>query len=90
MRVENRLQYGLVNDVFELATFYAVSLATGHCFNDANKRTAVNVMDACLALNRIDLQYETVELGDKVIAVANGKVDEFQLADWLRVLEIKL
>ncbi len=39
-RVDNRLAYGLIVDVFDLAAATAVAIAQGHCFNDANKRTA--------------------------------------------------
>ena len=35
-RVENRIAYGLIDDVFDLAAAYAVAIAQGHCFNDAN------------------------------------------------------
>jgi len=86
-RIENRLQYGLVNDVFELASLYALVLSTGHCFNDANKRTAANVMDVCLTLNGVELSYEADELGEKIILLAQGKLDEFKFAKWLKELE---
>ena len=43
-RVENRIQYGLIVDVFDLAATYAAVIAVGHVFNDANKRTAYRTM----------------------------------------------
>jgi death-on-curing protein len=46
-RVEARVQYGLLNDVYDLAAAYGVVIATGHLFNDANKRTAFQVMRTC-------------------------------------------
>jgi death-on-curing protein len=30
-----------MNDVFDVAAMYAVAIARGHVFNDANKRTAL-------------------------------------------------
>jgi death on curing protein len=30
----------MIADAFDLAATYASSIATGHCFNDGNKRTA--------------------------------------------------
>ncbi len=39
-RIENRLAYGLIGDAFGLAASYACYIAVGHCFHDANKRTA--------------------------------------------------
>ncbi|MED5525430.1 MAG: type II toxin-antitoxin system death-on-curing family toxin [Pseudomonadota bacterium] len=49
-RVENRVNYGLVSDVFELAACYAVCIAIGHASNDASKRTAFACMDLILTL----------------------------------------
>jgi death-on-curing protein len=58
----------------------------GHAFHDANKRTAFACMDTCLALNGIELRYETLEAGDLIIRAAQGIVDEMELATWLRGL----
>ena len=43
-------------------------------------------MDICLILNDIDLSYDTVEAGDKIRSAAQGIIDEFELAYWLRSL----
>lgn len=83
-RIDNRIHYGMIEDTFELAACYGVYIAVGHVFNDANKRTAFTSMDACLVLNGIDLTYDTVETGATMIKVAQGLVDETDLARWLR------
>ncbi len=83
-RVENRLAYGMIDDLVALAAVYAVAIATGHVFNDANKRTAVHTMQTCLDANGIDLIFDTEELGDLIISVAQGNIDEDALAKWLR------
>lgn len=88
-RVENRLAYGLIGDVFDLAACYACYIAVGHCFNDANKRTAHTSMQLVLQLNGIFIEYEVKELGDKMIGVAQGLVDEDELASYLRLLPPK-
>ncbi len=85
-RVENRLTYGLIDDVFDLAACYAAYIAVAHAFNDANKRTAFASMDAVLALNGIELSYESEEAGDMVRKIVLGHADERDLAEWLRVL----
>lgn len=46
-RVENRLAYGVIGDIFDLAAAYAIAVACGHCFNDGNKRTALRVTQVC-------------------------------------------
>ena len=83
-RVDNRLVYGMIDDVFALAAAYCVAVATGHVFNDANKRTAYRTMIVCLALNGVLIAHETEEAGDLIRAVAQGQIDEEALADWLR------
>ena len=83
-RIDNRITYGMIQDVFELAACYACYIAVGHAFHDANKRTAFATMDICLALNGIELSYNTEEAGQVVIRAARGIVDEEELADWLR------
>lgn len=83
-RVENRLNYGLVEDVFDLAATYAAVLAVGHVFNDGNKRTAFTVMDICLVQNGVEPTYDVIEAADMIIRVAQRLVDEKELAMWLR------
>ena len=83
-RVDNRLVYGLISDVFDLAAAYCVAVATGHVFNDANKRTSYKTMIVCLHLNGVRIAHETVEAGDLIREVAQRRIDEETLADWLR------
>ncbi len=84
--IDNRVAYGMIEDVFELAACYACCIAVGHAFNEGNKRTALKAMDTCLTINGIELGFDTVETGDMIIKAAQGIVDEKELADWLRVL----
>ncbi|MGR3640728.1 type II toxin-antitoxin system death-on-curing family toxin [Alterinioella nitratireducens] len=83
--VDHRLAYGMIEDAFDLAAAYAVAIATGHCFNDGNKRTAHQCMDVCLDLNGIEIAWDTVDVGDTIIAAAQKQIDAQDLADWLRV-----
>ncbi len=83
-RVRNRLDYGLIQDIFDLASAYAVAIATGHRFNDANKRTAFRSMDTVLRLNGIRLQYHDEDIGPLIIELAQRKLEGEDLADWLR------
>lgn len=83
-RVENRLAYGMIDDVFDLAAAYAIAIAQGHCFNDANKRTAFRAMHAVLALTGVQMMFETEEAGQTIIRAAQRLLDEGELALWLR------
>lgn len=83
-RVENRLAYDMIGDAYDLAAAYAVAIAQGHCFNDANKRTAHQSMDVCLDLNGIQINWTATEIGPVVIRAAQRLMDEGELAEWLR------
>ncbi|MAZ30051.1 type II toxin-antitoxin system death-on-curing family toxin [bacterium] len=83
-RVDWRINYGAVNDEFDLAAAYVVAIAQAHAFNDANKRTAFAALDTLLAGNGIVVTWQVKEVGDIIIDVAQGNVDEDQLARWLR------
>ena len=83
-RVNNRLAYGLIGDVFDLAAAYAAAIAQGHCFRDANKRTAFQTMDVVLELNGINIDCSADEVGDNVIALAQSAITESDFAAWLR------
>lgn len=83
-RVENRLSFGLTKDVFDLAASYACVLAVGHVFNDGNKRTSLASMDLCLSLNGIEIEVDIIEVSDLIIKLAQGRMDEHEMAAWLR------
>ncbi len=83
-RVDNRLVYGMIHDVFDLAAAYAQAIATGHCFNDGNKRTAHQSMDVCLDLNGVEIAWDATKVGDQIIRLAQGHLDSGDFADWLR------
>lgn len=83
-RVDNRITYGVITDVFDLAAAYAITVARGHCCNDGNKRTAFRVMNAVLALNGVPFTWNSVETGQTIIRAAQGRREEPDLADWLR------
>lgn len=83
-RVDNRLVYGMIEDVFDLAAAYATAVSRGHCFNDGNKRTAFDSMNFCLAVNGVEFEWNAEEVGNQIIALAQGAIHEDDLADWLR------
>jgi len=83
-RIENRLAYGLMGDVFDLAACYLCYVAVGHCFHDANKRTAHTAMQLVLGLNGVTVRFDVEEMGDKVISAAQGKLEDEDIAQYLR------
>ena len=83
-RVENRLAYGMITDVFALAAAYAMAVAQGHCFNDGNKRTAYRTLIVSLFLNGATLNVGPTVIGDQIIRLAQGHLPEDDFAAWLR------
>ena len=83
-RVENRLNYGLIEDVFDLGASYAAAISQAHCFNDGNKRTAFQVMDVVLDLNGVQMAWDTEIIGQKIVLLAQSKLDDEMFAEWLR------
>jgi death-on-curing protein len=61
-----------------------VGLASSHPFNDGNKRIAFLAMYVFLGLNGLEIEADETEVVDLVVAVASGRCDEEDLADWLR------
>ena len=88
-RVENRLNFGLIEDVFALGASYAAAISQAHCFNDGNKRTAFQVMDLVLDLNGVQITWNTEVIWQQVILLAQSRLDEIDFADWLRAQATK-
>jgi death-on-curing protein len=83
-RVENRLTYGLIDDIYSLAASYGTAISQAHCFNDGNKRTAFQVLDIVLDLNGIHIIWDVEAVGQKIVLLSQSKLDEADFAQWLR------
>ena len=83
-RVHNRLQYGFVSDIYDLAACYAAFITKGHCFNDANKRTATTVAFFILKIHQVEINFSDISFGQWIVDIAKDKKSEADLAAWLR------
>jgi len=79
-RVSTRIDYEGLEDIFEIAAMYAVALARGHVFNDANKRTALVTALTYLDLQGCEVQRNDV-LEDIMVDVAEGILSQKELAE---------
>jgi len=79
-RVENRIHYNLSNDLLHIAAFLAVAIATGHCFNDGNKRTAFVAMDSFLRSNGVSIDMDQDLIVQMMIDAASGQLGHEALA----------
>ncbi|MFB1117819.1 type II toxin-antitoxin system death-on-curing family toxin [Dickeya dadantii] len=83
-RVQNRLYYEGVTELFELAATYWVTIARGHIFNDDNKRTAFFVTMIFLRRNGILIVDNDNSLEELTIKAATGECLVLELAEQLR------
>ena len=83
-KVDNRLKYGLMEDIYSLAASYAAAIFQAHRFGDATKRTAFQVMDLILDLNGINAIWDVEAVGQKIVLLSQSKLDDADLAQWLR------
>lgn len=84
-RPRNRLDYEPGSSIFELAAALCFGVAKNHPFNDGNKRTALLSTHAFLHLNGQVLEPAQQDEVATMLAVADGSLDEQQLALWLRM-----
>jgi death-on-curing protein len=81
-RIDNWAVYADLNDVFGTAAMYAVAIARGHIFNDANKRTALVSALTYLKLQNIFVERDA-RLEGLMVKVARGKIEVQEFADVL-------
>lgn len=81
-RIDSRVDYEELDDIYEIAAMYAVALARGHVFNDANKRTALVTALTYLAIQGVDIPRDD-RLEDIMVDVAEGNLDQQDLAELL-------
>jgi death-on-curing protein len=59
-------------------------VSQGRCFNDANKRTAYEVMVVAMQANGLRMTFAPEIIGPRIIDLAQGRLAAEDLADWLR------
>jgi death-on-curing protein len=83
-RPRHKFAYAEQPDLAVLAAACAFGLARNHAFVDGNKRTAFMAAYVFLGLNDLDLTADEVDVVGTMEAVADGRLTEPALADWLR------
>lgn len=81
-RIASAIRYDNLDDVYEIAALYAVAIARGHVFNDANKRTALVTALTYLATQGIEVRRSDV-LEEIMVDVAQGTLDQKELGGLL-------
>ena len=83
-RPHNRWAYQPDSDLAALAAAYGYGLANNHGYNDGNKRVAFMAMYVFLGLNGWEIDAPEPEVVQVMSALADGRMNEDQLADRLR------
>ena len=83
-RPGNIIAYAEKADTAALAAAYAFGIAKNHPFLDGNKRTALVVMRTFLILNGADIDASQQDKYQTILALADGRLTEPDLAEWIR------
>lgn len=84
-RPQNLASYGSpVPDLADLAAAYAVGIIGNHAFVDGNKRTGLVVALSFIQKNGCMVQPNQRDAVNTVLAVADGRLSEAELAQWFR------
>jgi len=83
-RPRHKFAYARRPDLATLAAAYAFGLAKNHGFVDGNKRAAFMAAYVFLGLNGQDLEAAEPDVVTTMESVADGRVTEAGLAEWIR------
>jgi len=88
-RPQQKWHYAEQTDVAMLAAAYGFGLVRNHPYRDGNKRIGFLAMVTFLGINGYDLEASDAEVVTEMLALADGRVSEEELADWLRRHSVK-
>ena len=71
-------------DLAGLAAAYAFGLARNHPYRDGNKRIAFLALVTFLGINGRDFEASEEDVVATILALADGRLTEAQLARWIR------
>jgi death on curing protein len=71
-------------DLASLAAAYGFGLVRNHPYRDGNKRIGFLAIVTFLGMNGRDLVATDAEVVTEILALADGRVSEGELADWIR------
>lgn len=83
-RAKQKWHYTERTDLPLLAAAYAFALVTNHPYRDGNKRIGFLAMVTFLGINGHDFEADEAEIIAEFMALADGRISEEALADWIR------
>jgi death on curing protein len=83
-RPRQQCHYDRHADLASLAVAYGFGLTRNHPYGDGNKRVALIAMLTFLAINNLEFEAEDDDVLITMITLADGRLSETALAEWLR------
>lgn len=83
-RPQQKWHYEPAADLASLAAAYAYGLARNHPYRDGNKRIAFLALATFLLLNGLELKTTDADVVAHMLALAEGRLSEDELASWIR------
>jgi len=83
-RPQQKWQYSDRTDLSVLAAAYAFGLVKDHPYRDGNKRIGFLAMVTFLGVNGQDFSATDADVVATILALADGRISEEALADWIR------
>lgn len=83
-RPRQRWHYAHDADLEELAAAYAFGLVRNHPYKDGNKRIGFLALVTFLGINGLDFEATEPEVVAEMLMLADGRLSEAQLVDWIR------
>lgn len=83
-RPQQKWHYTEGADIAMLAAAYAFGLVKNHPYRDGNRRIGFLAMATFLGMNGYDLTATDADVVTQILALADGRVSEDALADWVR------
>jgi death-on-curing protein len=89
-RPQQKWRYVETPDIPTLAAAYGFGLVRNHPYRDGNKRIGLLAMATFLGMNGYDLHATDADVVTEILALADGRVSEEELVNWIRAHSTKL
>lgn len=83
-RPRQKWEYDATTDIATIAAAYAFGCVRNHPYTDGNKRLGFMTLVTFLGINGRDLDTTDEDVVSTMLALADGRLTETQLANWVR------
>ena len=83
-RPKHKWHYAADTDLATVAAAYGFGLVKNHPYRDGNKRIGLMAIATFLGINGHELRATDADVVTQILALADNRVSEKELADWIR------